>query len=110
MSKTIVVRVHEWTEWIGDNKDDKSPLVMSQGQTSFQAEDHEKVLEIAVTATGQTKFFPVKADSVLEPANRKFGLYAFQAVLVHEAAEGESLPDSVGTEEPKSKLHLLGGK
>ena len=89
--KTVLIRVVEWTAWIPQQKDSNSTLYMSQGVTGFQATDNEKVLEVAVSSTGQSRHIPVENEDG-SPQNVRHGLYAFQAVCAHET--DEEIPQS----------------
>lgn len=77
--RTVLVRVHEWSAWIPQQRDEASPMFLSSGMTAFEIEPHEKVLEVEVASTGTNRHFPITLGG--ETAQVRHGLYAFQAVM-----------------------------
>lgn len=87
--------------------------MMSHGVTGFEAEDHEKVSEVAITSTGQSRAIPMQAEDPetgeMKPVNIRHGLYAFQAVLVSHAPEGEEIPASPTPDGAQGQAVLIPG-
>lgn len=113
--EVVLVRVAEWTDWIPANP--SNGLMVNNGITSFKTAKSERLLEVAVSGTGQTYVW--EQDSECEdcggdgevslpedPASKvrcqkcegsgktsdkiAYGLYAFQAIL----AVNNILPDA----------------
>lgn len=105
-TKTVLIRVAEWSAWLPQEQDKASPLFLSDGVTGFEMGDDEKLLEVAVSSTGQRKHFPVEEWEGLEKktVNKPHGLYVFQAVIAKEMPEGSDLPE---TPEPESKTAVV---
>lgn len=93
----VMIRVVEWTQWLPATDievlvtgvDPRSgqpqfrPLPMHNGITGFVTDKNEKVLEVGVQATGQTKTLDTDEidEESGEPNQQMYGLYVFQAVL-----------------------------
>lgn len=104
-NKTVLIRVIEWTAWLPQDKDASTPLMMSHGVTAFEADDSEKVLEVAVSATGQSRHIPMEVDGA--NINKRHGLYAFQAVLASQTTS--PVPDAVVPEGTEGHAIVLPG-
>lgn len=109
--ETVMVRIHEWVAWLPAHPDPKMPqLAMHDGVTSFQTAKDERLLEVAVSGTGQNYEWDEEEDCPVcngegkivvgrldsEPGEkdcekcegtgtvtikRKYGMYALQATL-----------------------------
>lgn len=104
--KTVLIRVVEWTAYLPQTKDPASPLMMTHGTTGFEADENEKLLEVAVSGTGSGKYFTMEVDG--EQRNIKHGLYAFQAVLATQTTE--PLPEPKVPENPDAHAVVLPGQ
>lgn len=76
--KSVLIRIEEWAAWLparpGEN------VAATSGVTGFEMFEHEKLLEVAVSATSQKRFIPMDNGDG-ETQNVQHGLYAFQAVM-----------------------------
>jgi hypothetical protein len=94
-----LVRVVEWMEWLpayrvtlGEHFDQQRGrtiqrnAALHQGYTGFRLRKGERIENITVQPTGQSKEFPIdNSDSDTEP--EIYGLYLFQALLVEQTSE-----------------------
>lgn len=120
--KTVVIRVTEWSAWLPANKDPHVNINIHEGLTAFQAEDNEKLLEVAVTATGVSRSRPeqvpvgpdeepqgiVDPQTKMQTINRPYGLYLFQAMLAHERPVDEA-PEPIDIEGTEGHAVVLPG-
>lgn len=106
--KTVLVRVVEWSAWLPQEKDVSSSLMMSHGITGFEAEEAERLVDLAVSGVGQSRHIPMK-DENDNPVNIRHGLYAFQAVLASQAPADEPVPESPVPEGAEGQAVVLPG-
>jgi hypothetical protein len=88
--QTIMVRIVEWMEWMPAEQ--RGPLAMTNGLTSFKTLKDEKLVDLGVSGTGQNyEWEEEDPDNEGEIITHHYGLYAFQAVLV------QGMSDSLAT-------------
>jgi hypothetical protein len=76
-TRGVLVRIVEWTEWLPMIASEHLPqLGLQNGVTGFEAGENEKVVDIDVSRTGQTKEVDYGDEG-----KKQFQLYAFQAKL-----------------------------
>jgi hypothetical protein len=88
--QTFQIKIVEWEQWFPmEQSPIHQKLAYAKGVTGFTTSKKDKLLEVHVSGTGLNKSWG-EGEGL-----NKFGLYAFQAVLVNSETDSESLMKAV---------------